>query len=599
MGIIHILSDTLAGQVAAGEVVERPASVLKELVENSIDAGASAIRTEIRRGGIALLKVSDDGSGMNREDAQLAFQRHATSKIANTEDLFNITHMGFRGEALHSIASVAQVKLITRQADDVVGTEICVTGGDMHEPLDAGCAPGTTVETAQLFFNTPARRKFLKSEETEAGQIEHQLKLHALAFPGIRFTFVRDGQTVFDVPATTDMRQRIADFEGREIAEKLMRIRPVNAAGIHISGFLLPLSEARRNRSRQYIFLNSRPIDDKFAARAIRDGFGGFPTGLHPALYLFIEMEPALVDVNVHPAKKEVRFRRPADLAAALIEAISGTLTAHTKAESHPAPQEKQATPPLPQKTEATDESSQPQPERSEPKLRVLPPSPRQKEFPLHESEAIASPHPAASAKAADFKCELPRGFRLLGILKGEYALFENAEGLALLSPRAAMERIIFEQLLAAQKDAIAAQRLLTPVLIEPDIREIGTAHKLLPLFEKAGFRIAPFGRNTLRVEAIPAFLTIAKIEDFLHELLHFFTAGGNILHRNRSPYEPFASQLAKQYAAKEDIAQLLRTPEALLSRLFACEIPYCTAAGKPTIIPFSLQEIARKFQIT
>lgn len=597
MGIIHILSDTLAGQVAAGEVVERPASVLKELVENSIDAGASSIRTEIRRGGISLLKVSDDGKGMSRDDAQLAFHRHATSKIASTEDLFNITHMGFRGEALHSIASVAQVKLTTRQADDVVGTEICVIGGDMHDPLDAGCAPGTTVETAQLFFNTPARRKFLKSEETEAGQIEHQLKLHALAFPGIRFTFVRDGQTVFDVPATTDMRQRIADFEGRDIAEKLMRIRPVNAAGIHISGFLLPLSEARRNRSRQYIFLNSRPIDDKFASRAIRDGFGGFPTGLHPALYLFIEMEPALVDVNVHPAKKEVRFRRPADLASALIEAISGTLTAHAKAEPH---NDRRVAPIKPTSPVDPCEGNEisPSPE-SHPQLRILPPPPRQKELSLPASDPITSEHPAASAKMTKHSNELPRGFRLLGILKGEYALFENAEGLALLSPRAAMERIIFEQLLATQKGVIAAQRLLTPVLIEPDIREVGTAHKLIPLFEKAGFRIVPFGRNTLRVEAIPAFLTVAQIENFLQELLHFFTAGGNILHRNRSPYEPFASQLAKQYAAREDISQLLSTPEALLSRLFACEIPYCTAAGKPTIIPFSLQEIARKFQIT
>lgn len=598
MGIIHILSDTLAGQVAAGEVVERPASVLKELVENSIDAGATAIRTEIRRGGIALLKVSDDGNGMSREDAQLAFQRHATSKIACTEDLFRITHMGFRGEALHSIASVAQVKLTTRQANDVVGTELRVSGGDMHEPIDAGCAPGTTVETAQLFFNTPARRKFLKSEETEAGQIEHQLKLHALAFPGIRFTFVRDGQTVFDVPATTDMRQRIADFEGRELAEKLMRIRPVNAAGIHISGFLLPLSEARRNRSRQYIFLNSRPIDDKFAARAIRDGYGGFPTGLHPALYLFIEMEPALVDVNVHPAKKEVRFRRPADLAAALIEAISGTLTAHTKAET---PSPSPVVPPDSALRDSpnTEEGSIPSPHTA-PRLRILQPMPRQKELSLPVADTVVTDRcPSASAPSAHHDNKLPRGFRLLGILKGEYAIFENAEGLALLSPRAAMERIIFEQLLAAQKGPIAAQRLLTPVLIDPDIREIGTAHKLLPLFEKAGFHIIPFGRSTLRVEAIPAFLNIGQTEDFLHELLHFFTAGGNILHRNRSPYEPFASQLAKQYAAREDIAQLLRTPEVLLSRLFACEIPYCTAGGKPTIIPFSLQEIARKFQTT
>ncbi len=595
-GTIHILSETLASQVAAGEVVERPASVLKELVENSIDAGAGCIRVEMRRGGTALLKVSDDGCGMSREDAQMAFRRHATSKLSSAEDLFRIEHLGFRGEALPSIASVARVRLVTREARSAAGTEIRVSGGEMQPPLDAGCAPGTVVEVEQLFFNTPARRKFLKSEETEAGQAEHQLRLHALAAPGVRFVFVRDGRTVFDVPATADMRRRIADFFGREHAEKLVRIRPVNAPGIRVSGYLLPLSEARRGRKRQYVFLNSRPIEDRFVARAVRDGFGGFPAGLHPALYLFIGMEPALVDVNVHPAKREVRFRRPDDLAAALIEAIGGTLSARVRggggSGDAPADAEGEERAALPRRDPEPggDARFRPAPPacgagEDAPELRLERPLSRlsQPDFP--------SLRPSGDA--------LPHGFRFMGVLKGQYALFENAEGLALLSPRAAAERIAFERFLAARRRPVESQRLLEPVLVEMDVREIGAAHKLLPLFEQAGFRIVPFGRVTLRVEAVPAPLPPGRAEEFLRELLRAFTAAGGVLHRSRSPYEPFAAQLAGQYAAREDVSALLRTPEALLSRLFACEIPYCTPSGRPTVIPLSLREIARKFQVS
>lgn len=643
MSKIRVMSETLASQVAAGEVVERPASVLKELVENSIDAGATSIRVEIGRGGSSLLKVTDDGCGMSRQDAVTAFHRHATSKLGCVEDLFQITQMGFRGEALPSIASVAHVRLITREAQNDAGTEIRVAGGAIFDPVDAGCAPGTVIEVTNLFFNTPARRKFLKSDETEAGHIEHQLVLHALAFPGIRFTFIKDGQTVFDAPSTSDMRQRIAAFSGREWAEKLIPILPTMGPGIQITGYLLPLSEARRNRKAQYVFLNRRPIDDKIIARSIRDGFGGFPTGLHPALYLFIEIEPALVDVNVHPAKREVRFRRPADLGTCVMEAVSSTLAAHARsggesklAAARPSSllQQESALPEAAALLAAEPASAEALPAR--PAFQKPVREPLQHDFNWNapatrhdgqKNHALAGPTPdPAPMPAADarrraeladrmpqehpgrpvtpangnphgMRLALPPGFRYLGTLHDLYGLFENADGLVLLSPRAALERILFERILSTRKKPVEAQRLLQPVMIDMDVRELDIVQKLAPCFQQAGFRIEPFGRKTLRIAAVPALISPGKAEEFMRTLLEELIAGDATLRRQKNPFEPFAVKLARQSARLEAPGLLLERAERLLAELFACEIPYCTPSGKPTLIPYAMSEFQRKFQ--
>ncbi len=622
---IRLMDDVLASQVAAGEVVERPASVLKELVENSIDAGAHSIRVEIRRGGISLLRVVDDGCGMSAEDARLCLLRHATSKLKCYDDLFNIRQLGFRGEALPSIASVSHLRLLTRRAADVEGTLLTCEGGVMEEPMNAGCAPGTDITITNLFFNTPVRRKFLKGDETEAGHVEHQLRLHALAFPGVRFTFVREGQVVYDAPATHDLRQRIATFTGQELAEKLMRIRPTDAPGVHVEGYLLPLAEARRNRRMQYIFLNGRPVEDKIVARAIRDGYGGFPTGLHPALFLYLEVDPGLVDVNVHPAKREVRFRRPSDVTTAIIDAVASTLAAHARGAM---PEERAAEKPLADKPAPVPDNAPPAalplPPRPEPCRREEPPrphpaptpaplaaqperptapaftlrpvlEPRQREFSLPAPTPPAPPQPEP-APAVPSPPSLPN-FRHIGSLHGQYALFENSEGLVLLSPRAARERILFERLLAANKRPLLSQSLLMPVLLEMDGRDMGIARDLVPQFERAGFRLSVFGRQTLRVEAIPALLPLREVEPFMQKLLALFTSGEVRLARARNPYEPFALQLARQYARGEDISEWLREPMPLLVDLLRCEIPYCTPGGKPTLVPFSLAEINRKFQ--
>lgn len=620
---IHRMSDVLASQVAAGEVVERPASVVKELVENSIDAGAHSVRVEIRRGGISLIKVTDDGCGMSAADTELCLQRHATSKLLKAEDLFDIRALGFRGEALPSIASVSNMSITTRRAADVEGQRITCDGGEMSPLMNAGCAPGTEIQVANLFFNTPVRRKFLKGDDTEAGHIEHQIKLHALAFPEVRFTFVKDGQTVFDVPATHDLRQRIADFTGRETAEQLMRVRPTEAPGVRVTGFLMPLSAARRNRRMQFIFLNGRPIDDQIITRAVRDGYGGFPTGLHPALFLYLEVEPALVDVNVHPAKREVRFRRPSEITMAVMEAVAGTLAHHARGEKDsedpaPPPSVPVSTPAAVVKQPATEQGNTrtapavapaPRPQPAKPAAAVPTPvqsavtplvlrpvlEPQQKELDLPQPEPLTAPAATPSAPAAAASV-LPN-FRHLGSLHGTYALFENSEGLVLMSPRAARERIIFERLAESNRRPMTSQRLLVPELLEMDARDMGIAMEVKPQLEQAGFSVSVFGRNTLRVEAVPALLPLKQTAAFLSELLQLFTRGEVKLQRSRNPFELFAVQLARQYAAREDVTPWLAAPVPLLADLLKCEIPYCTPTGKPTLLPFSRSDIDRRFQ--
>ncbi|MBQ8517420.1 MAG: DNA mismatch repair endonuclease MutL [Akkermansia sp.] len=616
---IQLMSDTLASQVAAGEVVERPASVVKELVENSIDAGASAIRVEIRRGGVSLIKVTDDGCGMSKADAQMCLLRHATSKLRKVEDLFDIRQLGFRGEALPSIASVSQLTLTTRRAQDVEGWRVTCEGGEMAPLMNAGCAPGTEIAIANLFFNTPVRRKFLKSDETESGHVEHQVRLHALAFPGIRFTFVRDGVVVFDVAGTHDLRLRIADFIGRDTAEQLMQVRPTEAPGITISGYLMPLSAARRNRRMQYVFLNGRPIEDTIINRAVRDGYGGFPTGLHPGLFLYLQVEPALVDVNVHPAKREVRFRRPSELTLAIIEAVASTLAHHARGGgdevAEPAPIVREPVPapvsesPVARTPEMTP-TAKPQPCREEKEPAAPPPlvlrpivTPRQQELslpptpPVHRAAPTPTRPSAPSARAArDPDPELPN-FRHIGTLQEKYAIFENSEGMVLLSPRAARERIIFERLQETERRPMTSQRLLVPELLELDARDIGLAVEAAQQLEQAGFCISRFGRNTLRIEAIPALLPMKQVAPFIQEMLQVFTRGEVRLNRARNPFEPFARQLARRYSLQEDITSLLERPMPLLAELLRCEIPYCTPGGKPTMLPFPISDINRRFQ--
>ncbi|HEX8685333.1 MAG TPA: DNA mismatch repair endonuclease MutL, partial [Pyrinomonadaceae bacterium] len=329
MSKIRVLSDHVANQIAAGEVVERPASVAKELVENSIDAGALRVELDVEAGGRRLLRVSDDGEGMTRDDAVLAFERHATSKIASAEDLERVETLGFRGEALASIASVARVELVTQREGETEGTRVLIEGGRMRDVSPAARPRGTTITVRDLFFNVPARRKFLRSEATESFHLTNLVTHYALAHPEISFALVNNGREVLRAAPAANLRERAYQVFGAEFIESLLAVGGAAEGVARVSGYVSAPRARRTNRDAQYLFVNGRFVRDRLVARALTEGFRTvLPHGVYPSALLFLEVPPGEVDVNVHPAKTEVRFRRASAVAEVLREAVRAALAA-------------------------------------------------------------------------------------------------------------------------------------------------------------------------------------------------------------------------------------------------------------------------------
>src|SRR5262249_14064273 len=327
MSQIRLLPETVASQVAAGEVVERPASVVKELIENSIDADSRKIDIVIRRGGISLVRVIDDGCGMDRDDALLSLERHATSKIRSAADLQAVATLGFRGEALPSIASVSRFRLTTREAGAVAGTEIVVNGGKIDIVRDGGEAPGTQVEVRSPLYTLPARRKFLRSENTETRNIEHQIHLQAIGHPDVGFSLLRDDRMLFQLPPATTLADRIRDLYGVELLGRLVQISAVPSRNIRVGGFIRHAGLSRQTKSQQLVFVNGRAIESGLLTAGIREVYlTALMKGQFPLTFLFLEIDPAAVDVNVHPAKREVRFRDPTTVREAIVDSIQQTL---------------------------------------------------------------------------------------------------------------------------------------------------------------------------------------------------------------------------------------------------------------------------------
>src|SRR6267378_3973236 len=327
MSKIRVLSDQIANQIAAGEVVERPASVAKELVENAIDAGATRIAVDFEAGGRRLLRVSDDGEGMIRDDCLLAFERHATSKISRAEDLAAIGTLGFRGEALASIASVARVELVSKNEEGTAGTRVLIEGGRMRDVKDAAHPRGTSIAVRDLFFNVPARRKFLRSEATESFHLNNLVTHYALAHPEIAFTLMNNGREVLRVAPANDLRERAYQVFGAEFLENLLEVNCGHPKIARVSGFVSAPRDRRTSRDAQYLFVNGRFVRDRLVSRALSEGYRAvLPHGVYPAALLFIEIPLEEVDVNVHPAKTEVRFRRAAAVSDAVREAVRAAL---------------------------------------------------------------------------------------------------------------------------------------------------------------------------------------------------------------------------------------------------------------------------------
>ncbi len=582
---IRVLSDILASQVAAGEVVERPASVVKELVENSIDAGAREIRVDMDQGGAALIRVSDDGCGMSREDALLSLERHATSKLRTAGDLAAIRTLGFRGEAVPSIASVSRFRMVTREGDAVAGTEILVDGGKIRDVRDAGCAPGTVIEAKALFFNMPARRKFLRAETTEAAHVEHQMRLHALAAPQVRFRLRRDDREVFDLPPAAKSLDRVRQLLGPEMSRELIALPLTHGNGISVEGFLLPASHARKGRRHQFVFLNGRPVEDPVISRALAEGFrGALADGLHPGAWLWIDLEPTLVDVNVHPAKREVRFHRPLDVREAVLDAVSSGLRPPAPVVI-PARVETPASQPVMPENISLDPRPVLQSFRApQPSLedwvapQVVPPAPE--EEPILETQVQAGGVPE---------------FLILGMLQQRFVVMESADGLVLFDPKAAKERIYYDALQRQRQGGPAVQGLLVPVLMELDPRDLDLLLRERMALMDAGIEVEGFGGNTVQIRALPACLGIDDPRPFLgeviDELLHDPASGA------RFAFERLARVLAKRAAARL-MPRLVET-RGLLGELFCCDLPYCTADGRPTLTEFGMRELERRFGLT
>ncbi len=587
MSKVRILSDRVANQIAAGEVIERPAAVVKELVENALDAGATRIEVEFRHGGRSLMRIEDNGHGMSRDDALLALERHATSKISEADDLNRLASFGFRGEALPSIASVSRFTLQTREKADDSGTEILVNGGRMAHVRDCGRAVGTRIEVAQLFNSVPARRKFLKTDQTEAAHIIAGVRLYALAFPQVAFTLIEDGRVIFRSPECAGLAERVAEIFGKQLAEGLV---PINAseAGIGLSGLIGRPGTGRTTRHEMITFINQRPVDSRALNYALIESYHeSLPKGRYPLAFVFLEIDPAAVDVNVHPAKREVRFRSETAVRGFVIRSVLARL----------------------RELAGKPESGDRKPENAavvQPvvllRLASVPPAVAERRVgdkATHLSVPVPTPAKLPESPVFGFRSPVPSSYawRWLGLAHGSYALFETASGLVLLDRRAAHERIWFERLQDQFKSGtVPSQRLLLPVPLELDPVASALLLARLEFLNGHGFEVVEFGRNFFRIEGMPTWMEPADAEPFVRELLGALR-DGRLQDRAVDTAREQLARLAATKAVRLGDGVGDSEMHALVEQLFACRAPLTSPGGRPTYVELSHGEIGRRFQ--
>lgn len=609
MAKVHILPDRVANQIAAGEVIERPAAAVKELVENALDAGATRIEVEFRHGGRSLIRVEDNGCGMSRDDALLALERHATSKIVEATDLDRLASYGFRGEALPSIASVSRFLLQTRETGSDSGTEILVNGGKFVHVRDCGRPVGTRMEITHLFNSVPARRKFLKTDQTEGAHIVHCVRLYALACPQTAFTLIEDGRVIFRSPQCASLVERIAEIFGRQIAEGLIELEAAEP-GQRISGLIGRPGMGRATRHEMIVFVNSRPVDSRTLNYALIESYHeSLPKGRYPLAFVFFECDPAAVDVNVHPAKREIRFRNETQVRGFVIRAVLQRLR------ETPGFGVRREDPVIPPPVPAAAPVSSGPPPSGRPDLR---PEDRATSAPaavpaLHRADlgmltrppnavapaaaGPAAPVPAGAPAATASGASLAPPWRFVGLAHGNYALFETPAGLVLLDRRAVHERIWFERLREQfRAGAVPSQRLLLPVPVEFDAIAAVLLLDRLEFLHRHGFEVAEFGRNFFRIEAVPAWLEPGDAEPFLRDLVGAFRTGSIPDQQAAVAHEEMARLAATRAVRLPDLGgeSDLR---ALVAQLFATRHPLTSPAGRPTYIELNHSELARRFQ--
>ena len=581
MPILRLPAD-VTSQIAAGEVIERPASVVKELLENSLDSASRSIEIFVDGAGKQRVEVIDDGSGIHPDEIPIAVERHATSKLRTAEDLFHIGTLGFRGEALASIGSVARLTITSRIADVDYASRLIVEGGRLGPVQRVGAPQGTSVKVEDLFYNVPARLKFLKSDITERHHIDSLVTRYALAYPMVRMQLYQDGKPVLRTSGNKDRREILSAVYGIELAKQMMEVYS-DTDGIHIAGFISPISLTRSNRREITLFVNGRPIQDVSITSAVIQAYHTMlMVGRYPMAILFIDLPAEDIDVNVHPAKAEVRFRSPNQVFSAAQNAVKRALLAHTPVPGVQMPgiwmtnSSKGFAGGAPEWDARRDAQSQVE---------------------AHETlEKGLTQVEAATGLSQPIMPDMPGApiLRLVGQIAAAYLVAEGPDGLYLIDQHAAHERVLFEQLIAQSKSAIAGQALLQPETVHLSPSSARILHDQLDVLNHLGFQVEPFGPGTFLVRSIPALLTGMDPATAIHVLVEDFEEDESPLQNEMEAR--IIARVCKRAAIKAGQTLSLEEQRGLLSRLENCASPRTCPHGRPTMIHLPVALLERQF---
>ncbi|OYD44134.1 DNA mismatch repair protein MutL [Sphingobacterium cellulitidis] len=615
--IIQLLPDSVANQIAAGEVVQRPASAIKELMENAIDAGADHIKLIIKDAGKSLIQVIDNGCGMSVTDARLCFERHATSKIRKAEDLFAIRTMGFRGEAMASIAAIAHVELKTRRIEDELGTVIEIEGSEVIQQYPDQAPAGTSISVKNLFYNIPARRNFLKSNSVELRHIIDEFQRIALAHPEIFFTFHSDGNELFHLPKET-LKQRIVHLFGNNYNQRLVPVEETTTI-INIKGFIGKPEFAKKTRGEQFFFVNNRYIKDPYLNHAVMNAYEEIlPADTFPLYVLFIDIDPSKIDINVHPTKTEIKYEDDKAIYAILRSAVKRSIGRYNIAPSLDFEQETGfndlITPKPLDEIQAPTINFNP---NFNPFDDGMPKQPRKYNFPeqierktsipqnwdslyeITESEdseqlSLLPEEPEARAESPIIQAsDQPK--KQFFQLHNRYIVSQIHSGYMLIDQQAAHERILFEQFQQQlQQNQGSSQQSLFPQTVELNSADFALVQEILPEIHALGFQLRAFGKTTYIVDGIPADLENINEGQIIEKLLEDFKNQSDLRLNKR---ERLAKSLAKNAAIKPGTKLENEGMADLIDRLFACESPNISLSGRPVIITYTLQELAERFR--
>jgi len=590
---IQILPENLANQIAAGEVVERPASVVKELVENSLDASASEIFVDIEKGGKALVRVTDNGHGMKKDDAFLSLERHATSKVKCAEDLFALHTMGFRGEALPAIASVSRLRLTTRSVEDDAGWQIYAEAGTIRQADAVGIAPGTVVEVRNLFFNTPGRRKFLRKEETEFGHIADVVSRLALSRPDVHFRLSHNGRNYLEAYRHNRLEERAASLLGRNVASSLLPVDSDSGNGEMLVGLLGSPGISRSNTSQVYTYVNGRYVRDRVIQHAILEAYRSLlEKRRYPIAVLFIDLPPEMVDVNVHPTKHEVRFRNQQQVHDFIVSALRERLQ-HVSSESatitggfSPAEMVTAPAPVQLVQSEYRDRVQESLAAFNE-KVAVVP---------VISAVSTVKGEMTGWSAGQDKESAMPEGWRLIGQYLNSYLLCQVNDELVLIDQHAAHERIGFEHLRdQLASDGIESQSLLFPVVLELDHREAAVLTEHLDEFPRFGFEVEAFGGRSFTVKSVPALVVDVDVERLIRDLaaeLNEIGRSGQL----SDEIERVLAVLACHSMVRANQALSQSEMQQLLKDLSLIDFGSCCPHGRPVIHRLSKRDIEKLF---